>query len=123
MFLRIRIGGILLVAATAMPQLAGCVAAQRADLREADIAMTTAHSAKDFSRVAFFMAEDTVAYPPHSTAISGKNAVMEYWSKGYTNSGFAVTCNFQKAEVARSGDLGYTIGKTKSRCMTMTASR
>jgi ketosteroid isomerase-like protein len=110
MYLRLRVSGVLFFAATVMPHSFGCVATQRADLREADIAMATVHSAKDFSRVASFMAEDTVAFPPNSTAISGKDAVMEYWSKGYTNSGFAVTCNFQEVGVARSEDLGYTIG-------------
>lgn len=45
MFLLIRMSGIVFIAATVMPHLFGCVATQRVNLREADIACMTASSA------------------------------------------------------------------------------
>ena len=110
MFLLMRIPGLLLVVATLMPQLFGCVSTQRADLRKADIAMTTASSARDIERVASFFAEDTITFPPNSPVVSGKDATLKLWSETYANPGFAQSCELQKAAVSRAGDLGYTIG-------------
>ena len=110
MFLLMRISGIVLVAATVMPYLFGCVASQRAALREVDIALTSASSAKNIERVASYLAEDARTLPPNGPAVAGKDATLKFWSESYSNPGFAVSCQFQKAEVSRAGDLGYTIG-------------
>ena len=110
MYLRLRVSGVLLFAATVMPYSFGCVATQRANLRETNIAMTTAHSARDLPRVASFFAVDTITLPPNSPVVSGKEATMKLWSEVYANPGFAVSCELQEAAVSRADDLGYTIG-------------
>ena len=99
MLLLIRMSGIVFVAATVMPHLFGCVSTPRADLRQADIACATASSARDIARVATFMAEDSMTYPPNSPVIIGKDATLKLWSEIYANPGFAQSCQFQKAEV------------------------
>ncbi len=110
MFLRIRISGVLLFAATVMPYSFGCVATERAALREVDIAFTTASSEKDLESFLSFISEDASMLPPNAPTLSGKDAIREFCSELYSNPGFALKCQVRHAEVSRGSDLGYTIG-------------
>ena len=100
----------LLISEAVMLHLTGCVTTERADVREVDVAFTTASSAKDMESFLSFISEDASMLPPNAPTLSGKDAIREHVSELYSNPGFAVKCEVRQAEVSRGSDLGYTIG-------------
>ncbi|HXD30912.1 MAG TPA: DUF4440 domain-containing protein [Pyrinomonadaceae bacterium] len=88
-------------------------AAQKKDaasLRSADAAWERAFSAKDVKRSVDFCAADGSVMPPNSPAATGTKAISDLFSAFFSWPDFKISWKATDAEVASSGDLGYTTG-------------
>ena len=82
--------------------------AERA-IRDADAATLKAAQANDVNGAVANYADDADWLPPNSPMVQGKTAIRAGWAKLIGNPGFTIDWQINKLEVARSGDLAYTI--------------
>lgn len=92
---------------------AGCarsvnVEQERAALLEAD--RQWAQSATDLDLFMSFWAPEPTAYPPGMPAVQGQDAIRKTFGEMASSPGFALSWTASKADVAASGDVGYTTG-------------
>lgn len=82
--------------------------AERA-IRDADAATLKAAQANDVNGAVANYADDADWLPPNSPMVQGKTAIRAGLAKLIGNPGFTIDWQINKLEVARSGDLAYTI--------------
>lgn len=78
-------------------------------IREADAATLKAAQAKDVDRAVANYAEDASWLPPNAPMVNGRVDIRAGWSKLIASPGFNIDWQITKLEVARAGDLAYTI--------------
>jgi uncharacterized protein (TIGR02246 family) len=113
---RMRSTTIFVVSACVFFLAAGCEKApvdtrpqdERA-IREADAAALQAVQTRDVDRAVANYAADASWLPPNAPAVSGKDAIRAGWSRLMASPGFAIDWQIDKVEVARAGDLAYTL--------------
>jgi ketosteroid isomerase-like protein len=92
--------------------VAGCgrvdVEQERAALLEAD--RQWSQSAKDLDLFMSFYTPDAASYPPGMPELVGTDAIRKTFSGMFSAPGFALSWTPSKAEVAASGDIGWTAG-------------
>ena len=66
--------------------------------------------AKNIDLVASFYAEDATAYPPNEPAAKGQAAAKKVWAAYFAVPTFSISWKTLHAEVAKSGDIGFTSG-------------
>jgi ketosteroid isomerase-like protein len=81
-----------------------------AALRAADAAWQQVFSAKDLKRSVDFCAPDGSVMAPNAPMATGKPAISQLFSAFFALPDFKISWNATGAEVARSGELGYTTG-------------
>ncbi len=102
-----------LILATLALLAAGCapqvdLEAERTALLNADEAWS--ESAPDLDRFLSFYADDASLLPPGAPVATGEEAIRAYLSGLFAAPEFALDWTTTKAEVSRTGDLGYTYG-------------
>ena len=102
-----------LILATLALLAAGCapqvdLEAERAALLTADEAWS--ESAPDLDRFLSFYADDGSLLPPDAPVATGHEAIRAYLSGLFAAPEFALHWTTTKAELSRTGDLGYTYG-------------
>lgn len=102
--------GVLAVPFSVMPALAADMDANAKALAKLDDDWSKAAATKDADKVASFYAEDAIAYPPNEPAAMGRAAARKVWASYFADKTFAITWKTVHAEVAKSGELGYTAG-------------
>ena len=85
-------------------------AADEAALRNADIEWSKAAGAKDLDRIISFTSDDSLMLAPNAPTVSGKEAVRKAWSDMLALPGLVLSWKPTKVEVAKSGEIGYTLG-------------
>jgi ketosteroid isomerase-like protein len=105
----------LALLALAMVATSGCVKkvdleAERAALMKADADWSAAIGTKDPNTFIAFVAADGTIMPPNNPAVGGSDAILAWATATFAMPGFAVSWQATSAEVASSGDLGYTTG-------------
>lgn len=76
-------------------------------------------AAKDATKIASIYADDAVLMTPGGSPISGKDAITSGLKQMVADPALSLTFQSSKVDVAKSGDLAYTMGSYK---MTMTDS-
>jgi ketosteroid isomerase-like protein len=61
-------------------------------------------------RVVSFYAENAIAYPPQEPVAIGRPAARKVWAAYFADTTFTLSWKTVHAEVAKSGDFGYTAG-------------
>src|SRR5262245_5487580 len=79
-------------------------------IRETDLAWAKAAAAMDLEATLSFFAADAIEMPPNAPLASGKDALRSVWFGYFRTPGFAMSWRPTKVEVARSGELGYSMG-------------
>jgi ketosteroid isomerase-like protein len=102
--------GGLAVLFSVMPALAADMDANAKALAKLDDDWSKAAAARDADRVASFYAEDAIAYPPQEPIAIGRAAAKKVWAAYFADKTFTISWKTVHAEVAKSGDLGYTTG-------------
>ena len=69
-----------------------------------------AAATKDAAKVSAFYAEDAIAYPPNEPAAIGRPAAQKVWANYFVDKTFTISWKTLHAEIAKSGDIGYTAG-------------
>lgn len=85
-------------------------AADEATLRKLDDEWSKAAGAKDLEKTVSFFADDILIMPPNSPVLQGKEAARAMWKAMFAVPGFGGGWKATRAEVAKSGDLGWTTG-------------
>jgi uncharacterized protein (TIGR02246 family) len=78
-------------------------------IREADAATLKAAQAKDVDGAVANYADDASWLPPNAPMVDGKASIRAGWSKLIGNPGFSIDWQIDKLDIARAGDLAYTI--------------
>jgi ketosteroid isomerase-like protein len=90
-------------------------AATREDLMQADREFCKAVAARGVDGWVDWFAEDGKMFPAGRDVVEGKAAVRELMTARFAQPGFSLRWTPLGAELARSGDFGYTYGKSESR--------
>ncbi len=69
-----------------------------------------AAATRDVNKVASFYADDAIAYPPNEPAAKGREAAKKVWAAYFAEPTFKISWKATHAEVAKSGDIGFTTG-------------
>lgn len=85
-------------------------AADEAALRQADIAWAKVATAGQMEEMLGYFLDDAVVLVPNEPMAVGKEAIHTMVGGMFATPGFAIKWQPTKVEVARSGDLGYTLG-------------
>jgi len=85
-------------------------AADEAAILATDNAWSKGAEAKDVDEHVRYYTEDAVVLPPNEPMAIGKEAIHKVIGDIFAMPGFSVKWQPAKAEVARSGDIGYTYG-------------
>ena len=88
-----------------------------AAIRQADTAFSSAAQSKNVDAFLAFYAGDAAVMAPNEAMITGRDNARKLITDMMAMPGFSISWQVTKADVARSGDLGYTIGTYE---MTMT---
>jgi uncharacterized protein (TIGR02246 family) len=100
---------VLMVALTGCPKKAD-VEAERTALRQADADWAKTVAEKNVDGFVSYFTPDGVVMAPNMPAANGVDAIRTWVSTNMSMPGFAVTWEATSAEVAASGDIGYTVG-------------
>lgn len=79
-------------------------------LLAADAAWLRAYQSKNAAAAAFFYAPQGAMLAPNRPLLSGKDALTKFIAKSFALQDYNIIWHPNKAEVARSGELGYTTG-------------
>jgi uncharacterized protein (TIGR02246 family) len=79
-------------------------------LRAADAAWLKAYRAKDLKKAAAFFAEQGCMLVPNSPTLTGKVAIAKFIAKSFAIRDYKIAWHPTRADVAHSGELGYTSG-------------
>jgi len=82
-------------------------------IRAADAAWLKAYQAKDVEKAAAFFGERGSMLVPNNPILTGKDAVAKFIARSFATPDYKITWRPNKADVARSGELGYTSGTYK----------
>ncbi len=88
----------------------GTPAADEAALRDADAQWSKAASVKDLDAVVSFYSDDATVMPPNETIVVDRAGIRALWKSLLETPGLTLSWKATKAEVSRSGDLGYISG-------------
>lgn len=119
---------VLLVTYCAAAALAGCaprvdVEAERRALMDADRAFADATATRGVDGWTAFFTDDGVMLPAGAPLTEGKPAIRARMARSLTYPGFSLLWQPLRAEVSRSGDLGYTIGRFEASTTSKTGER
>jgi uncharacterized protein (TIGR02246 family) len=84
--------------------------AERAALRQADIDFAKATAERGVDGWVSYFAEDGSMFPGNAPIVTGKDAIRAYMAPAFADPSFSLTWQPTRADVSRSGDLGYTVG-------------
>ena len=87
----------------------------RADLMATDNAFGRATAARGIDGWMAYVADDGVFMPDGTDPVRGKDAIRAFYTPAFARPGYSLTWRPTDADVARSGDLGYTFGVYESR--------
>jgi ketosteroid isomerase-like protein len=103
------LAGSLLFACTTAPS-PDTRARDEAAIRTADSSFSKAAEAKNLDQTVGYYADDATLLPPNAPMLTSHDAIHKMFGDMMGSPGFAIAWQATKADVARSGDLGYTIG-------------
>ena len=101
---------ILVVCVALLPvTLAFAAGADEKAVREADEQWSKVAAAKDLDKTVSFYADGAVVLPPNQAAVMTKDGIRNLW-KGFLDSLTDISWKTTRVEMAKSGDMGYSIG-------------
>ena len=89
--------------------LAFAAGASENAVRDADEQWSKVAAAKDLDKTVSFYADDAVVLPPNQAAVTTKDGIRNLW-KGFLDSLTDINWKTTRAEMAKSGDMGFLIG-------------
>lgn len=102
--------GALVINLSELPAVAADIDASAQVLATLDDEWSAAAATRDAAKVASFYAEDAIAYPPGAPVAIGRAEAQKVWAAYFADPSFSISWKSIHAEVAASGDLGFTAG-------------
>jgi uncharacterized protein (TIGR02246 family) len=109
-------GGVLTGACSMPePESAGATATAGAarEVAAADSAWSAAAASRNLEASVGTMAEDGIMFPPGQPPVIGRAAVRAFMQEGFAMPGFSASWVTDTVVVASSGDLAYSIGRSR----------
>jgi ketosteroid isomerase-like protein len=100
---------LLMVVAGCNQQAPDNRAADESTIRNLDAQWSKTAGAHDLDGVVSYYSDDAVVLPPNAPAAADKQAIRALWA-GLAGPGVSITWQASKVEVAKSGDLAYSLG-------------
>ena len=101
----------LMAAAACAPAEPPDTRAQDAEaVRKADTAFSGAAATKNVDAIVSYYTDDAIILPPNAAMGTGRDAIRKEFESMMALPGFGIAWQPTKVEVARSGDVGYSIG-------------
>ena len=88
-------------------------AAAREALLKVDREWAAAAATRDVDRIVSYWTDDAAIYSPGEAPVAGMAAIRAYVADSMKNPAFSISWVPAEAEVAKSGDLGYTMGTNR----------
>lgn len=110
LFLALAVAGAVALVTSSHAGASPDAQAAAKQLVQADDAWSAAAGKRDVALVASFYATDALAYPPGAPVAQGKSAAQEVWAAYFADPSFNISWETGHAEVASSGELGFTSG-------------
>jgi ketosteroid isomerase-like protein len=85
-------------------------AADEAAIRQVDIAWAKDAAAGETDAVVAYYADDAMVLPPNEPMATSQEAIRKAWAEMLAAPGLGISWHPTKVEVARSGDIGYSVG-------------
>jgi len=103
---------VLAASCAPKPQAAGTAdtAALATALTQRDADWSKAAATRNAETVASYYAADAIVYPPNAPAVTGRANAKAVWASLFADSTFKLSWKTDHAQVATSGDLGFTAG-------------
>ena len=79
-------------------------------IKDAEAQWSKAAAAKNADETVSYYADDASMLAPNMPIVLGKPSIRGVWGQFMANPGFSISWQSNKAEAARSGDLGFDIG-------------
>jgi ketosteroid isomerase-like protein len=109
--LRVFLFALLVVSAAVTQVRAADMDARAQALIKLDDEWSKSAATKDAHKVASYYAETALAYPPNAVLASGRDAAEKVWASYFAAApDFKISWKTTHAEMAKSGDMGYTTG-------------
>ena len=109
--LRVFLLSLLAVSAACAPVRAADMDSRAQALVKLDDEWSKTAATKDAHKVASYYAENALAYPPNDVLAGGRDAAEKVWASYFAAApDFKISWKTTHAEMAKSGDLGYTAG-------------
>jgi ketosteroid isomerase-like protein len=85
-------------------------ATDEAAIRAAETAWSKVAAAKQTDATVAYYADDATLLAPNAPMVSDKQSIRKTWTEMFATPGFSISWQGTKVEIARSGDIGYTVG-------------
>jgi len=85
-------------------------ATDEAAIRAAEMAWSKAAGAKQLDATVAYYADDAKVLAPNAPMASDKQSILKTWTDMFATPGYSMSWQATKVEVARSGDIGYSVG-------------
>ncbi len=85
-------------------------ATDEAAIRAAEMAWSKAAAAKQLDATVAYYADDATVLAPNAPMASDKQSIRKTWTDMFATPGYSMSWQATKVEVARSGDIGYSVG-------------
>jgi ketosteroid isomerase-like protein len=85
-------------------------ATDEAAIRAADMAWSKVAAAQQADATVAYYADDATLLAPNAPMVGDKRGIRKTWTDMFATPGYSMSWQVTKVEVARSGDIGYTVG-------------
>jgi ketosteroid isomerase-like protein len=79
-------------------------------LRDLDTKWAKAAATKDVEQTIAFYSDDAVVFPPNATSAATKEAIRNGWKEMFASSGFVISWQPTRVQVAKSGGMAWVSG-------------
>src|SRR5262245_54003662 len=79
-------------------------------LRDLDAKWAKAAATKDVEQTIAFYSDDAVVFPPNATSAATKEAIRNGWKEMFASSGFVISWQPTRVQVAKSGGMAWVSG-------------
>lgn len=87
--------------------------AERAALMQTSRDWARIAASGDLERILSFWSDDAIVMPPGQQTVVGRAAILEFLRQSSGLPGFSITWEPELASVAREGDVGYMVERTR----------
>ena len=86
------------------------VASERRKLMDVDVAFSRETAERGLEGFLSYFADDATIFPSNAPIVSGKTGIRAHYARAFSAPGFMMSWKPVRADLAESGEMGYTYG-------------